>query len=95
MHSHSLLAHAESTEDGGFNKREQEIILALRAKGPMTDRQTMYELCYEERNCVAPRITELIKRGIVEECGSTKDSVTCKTVRIVRLASKEAQTSFL
>jgi glutamate-1-semialdehyde aminotransferase len=51
---------------------------------PQTDRQVMNALGFSDMNSVRPRITELIKAGLLVEAGDTIDYVTGKRVRLVR-----------
>lgn len=53
---------------------------------PQTDRHVMTALGFTDMNAVRPRITELIKAGLLVECGETIDYVTGKRVRLVRMA---------
>lgn len=55
----------------------------------MTAREIAYALGFTERNAVAPRLTEMMKRGEVFVCGRTKDKVTGKSVAVYRLMRKE------
>ncbi len=50
-----------------------------------TDRHVCTFLGFTDMNSVRPRITTLIKRGLLEECGSMRDPLTGKRVRLVRL----------
>ena len=71
---------------GEFSRREKEILAIFRSKaGSFTDREIMLGLGFTDPNCVRPRITELINRGVLEECGSLIDHHTGKRVRKVRL----------
>ena len=54
-----------------------------------TDREIMQALGYKDMNAVRPRITELIKRGFLEECGSMRDPGTKRIVRLIRWAEKQ------
>jgi predicted transcriptional regulator len=53
-------------------------------QGLYTDRQVQVEMGFLEPNNVRPRITELIKSGLLEEVGKVKCNVTGKNVRIVK-----------
>lgn len=86
MHENSLFAWAEGRQKA-FCKRSALIIGWLRIHGKETDRQIAYALGFTERNSVSPRITELIRAGIVREVGSTKDEITGKKVRVVEVAA--------
>ncbi len=87
IHQNSLSAHAEERDAGRLSKRATEIINAFKAdlEELWTDRQVMRHLGFMEPNAVRPRITELIKCGKLEECGSMRDPQTGKRVRVVRL----------
>ena len=54
-----------------------------------TDREIMQGCGYKDMNAVRPRITELIKRGFLEECGDIKDPLTKRKVRLIRWAEKQ------
>jgi predicted DNA-binding transcriptional regulator len=57
----------------------------------MTDREVMLKLGYSDPNAVRPRITELIKRGLIEEFDTKICVSTRKTVRRVRKINHEPQ----
>lgn len=83
MHTHSLDCY--TAEEARFSAREEMIhgkLVAVRHAA--TDRQVAGWLGFADMNAVRPRITELIERGWVEECGATRCPVTGKTVRLVR-----------
>jgi len=84
MHQNSLFAYCEEKQVLG--ERAQSILVKLQAWAPnaATDRQITQAMGFSDLNCVRPRLTELIKRGLVEECGNTKCEITGKTVRLVR-----------
>ena len=87
QHINSLLAwHAGQAEL--FSDREGAILLFLdrsKALGPMTDREIMLGLGFEDMNSVRPRISELVDDGVLEEFGDKLDPVTGMTVRLVRI----------
>ncbi len=87
MHQNSLEAHTIERDSGRLSKRAQAIQECLQGydRHGLTDRQIMEALNLPERNCVAPRVTEMVKAGILEEVGSTIDRLTGKRVRLVRL----------
>ena len=64
--------------------RRYQMILNV-MNGEMTAREICDALGYHEMNMVRPRITELIKQGIVEKCGTTFDSITQRTVNVFRI----------
>jgi ABC-type lipopolysaccharide export system ATPase subunit len=58
---------------------------------PLTDRQVKETLGLNDMNKARPRISELIKAGVLAEYGKTKDYLTKKTVRLVGLVQREVQ----
>jgi len=83
MHENSLEAYAEDAPH--LSKREKLIYGYLMHTGlHFSDRGVQAALGFAERGMVQPRISELIKQGLVEECGSTIDPNTGKRVRLVR-----------
>lgn len=84
VHLNSLAAYAEGVE-GGFSEREQLILGALRKLGQATDRELTAALGFTECNATRPRISEMCKRGYLEEIGSKLDQLTRRMVRIVRV----------
>lgn len=75
-----------------FGKRHQKVIAALRAaRSPLTDREVMIACGFSDPNAVRPRITELVDAEIVLEVDAVTCPVTRKTVRRVKLATREAQ----
>ncbi len=99
MHQNSLEAHATERDTGRLGKRAKAIMWKFEswariakqtgghgfgARG-VSDRQVMEALHFSDMNSVRPRITELIKSGQLEECGSVIDPSTGKRVRLVRL----------
>ena len=89
MHENSLKAHEEELPK---LSARAGLILSFVARSPLsvatahglTDRAIMRLLGFTDPNTVRPRITELVKLGLLEECGKVKDSTTGKTVRTVR-----------
>lgn len=57
-------------------------VLRLLEDGPATARELAYKLGYRERNAVAPRLTELCDKGLVEPIGKRTCTVTGKTVTV-------------
>lgn len=67
--------------------RHKEIWDAFASEGNqalLTDRQVKNILGLEDMNSVRPRITEMIKKGVLMEESNTKCPITGKTVRICR-----------
>ncbi len=87
MHQNSLEAHATERDSGRLGKRAQRImeIFEWAPGSNWTDRMVMKALSFRDPNAARPRISELIKAGQLEECGSTIDADTGKRVRLVRL----------
>lgn len=87
MHQHSLLALLENAPR--LSNRERAIVEMLQNDTMQhlgrTDRMIMNALGFTDPNAVRPRITTLIERGVLEECGECKDGVTGQTVRRVRI----------
>lgn len=66
--------------------RETEILGVYAEQGvPLTDRTVACILGSNDPNYSRPRISELIDKGLLAECGKTRDTLTKKTVRLVRL----------
>lgn len=87
MHINSLTAYYEEKER--LHRRQQNVLSFLEnQRVPMTDRQIMFRMGYLEPNAVRPRITELIEKGFLEECGKVKCLVTKKNVRTVRIKAR-------
>lgn len=60
----------------------------VEATGPLTDRECMQRLGFTDPNAVRPRSSDLIDAGLLEECGTTVDAETKKTVRLCRPAAQ-------
>lgn len=84
MHANSIIAYYENKFQ--FTKREMEILGCMfLSPREWTDREIKDALRYSDMNSVRPRITELIDKGALEECGSNICPVTKKRVRLVRI----------
>ena len=83
IHDNSIRTYYE--EKLKLNKREKLIydFLYKHSDCMFTDREIQKQLGLAERNMVQPRITELIGKGMLTECGATKCSTTGKKVRMV------------
>ena len=88
IHNNSMSAY-ESLD--GLSKRCRKVVGALSNLGVATDRAIKDYLMLPDMNNVRPRVTELLKEGLLEECGVELCSVTNKTVRKVRLSSPTRQ----
>ncbi len=83
MHVNSLAAYEDGRHEM-FSARELAVLGALRRLKCATDRGVMIALGFTDMNSVRPRITELIKDGVLMEDGSVEDHVTGKRVRAIR-----------
>lgn len=83
IHQNSLFAwrQLKTTE------RERLILGALESSGrPMSDREMRDALRFQDMNAVRPRITELVKSGVLKEC---KDIIEAgRKVRTVWFANE-------
>ena len=93
MHQNSLEAHAQERDAGRLSKRAQAImwLFDVTPGSNWTDRQVMKSLNFRDPNAVRPRITELVKSGRLEECGSVIDTDSGKRVRLVRLRQPQGR----
>lgn len=90
MHPNSLDAFAAAQAAGTFGDRHKMILRALRDHGPMTDRSLTRMLGFVEPNAVRPRVSELVKRGVLRQVGNVREEATGKTCRLVAIREKEA-----
>jgi hypothetical protein len=85
MHNNSLVCYDQ--EKAKLGARSKKILEWMEGwEHPASDRTIKSRMGYEEVNNVQPRITELIKAGLVKEVGKIKCSTTGKTVRLVQHA---------
>lgn len=91
IRDNSLEAWIAGNLSGNFANRKADILRWLDRNGPATERQIKDALQLEEMNYVRPRVTELVKDGVLAEAGSTKCPTTGRTVRIVMLAETPAR----
>jgi len=87
MHDHSLAVHDKIMSDGSVSKRERIVILILSESDvPLSDYQILQKFKPGRDNCnlVRPRITQLHKKGILEEANSIKGfaGTTVRTSKI-------------
>ena len=86
QHVNSINAYDEGKEEW-FSKREKLILAALSGlKRGASDRELMIRLGFTDMNSVRPRITEMVKEGLLEEVSNQEDPITKKVVRVVALA---------
>ena len=88
IHDNSVASYGQLE---GLNKRCRMVVSALSDLGMATDRRLKEHLNLPDMNNVRPRVTELLKLGIVVECGAEVCDVTNKTVRKVKLATETNQ----
>ncbi len=83
MHGNSLAAHA--TLD--LSAREAQVIDALRSLGVASDREIAAAMGSQDLNASRPRISGLVKRGIVREVGAQVCPVSGRRVRLVEVVA--------
>lgn len=91
VHPNSIAACHEGRAVGEFSERAQEILAALRVMRVATDRQIAERCGYSHKSAVQPRITELVQRGVLTECGDVLDPITQKKVRVVRIVAAQGE----
>ena len=86
-----------SNHDTDKETRNKEILSVFNSIShlKLTDREVMERLNYKDMNAVRPRISEMIRKGILMEVGTIRDPLTKRKVRFVELANKEKQLKFL
>lgn len=89
VHANSRAAYHESGEQ--FTERERVVIAAVRRMGHGTDKQIAAAAGFPHKSAVQPRISELLKRGVLAEYGNAKDPDTGKTVRVVCVKPPQEQ----
>jgi len=85
VHEHSVAVYHEDRATS-MSQRAKLIYEWLLDRGSATDREVCEGLDLPDMNCVRPRITELIVRGSLRECGERVDHITNKTVRVVEVS---------
>lgn len=85
IHDNSRKSYEE--EQPKLNKRCKAVMFAVDMLGMATDREIKDYLKLPDMNNVRPRVTELIKHGLLTEHGSVKCPLTDKTVRQVKLTT--------
>lgn len=81
MHNNSLQAFEEARQQ--LNERQSKIFRVVERYPSITDRGILMELELSDMNMVRPRVTELIKLGLIHETGSITCAITgrkCRTV---------------
>lgn len=96
VHANSLAAYRGSLKELG--QRELDVYQAVSRLGKATDRQVMEALRFKDMNTTRPRISAMVAAydeeknphgDWLEECGTTKDHVTRRKVRLVRALRAE------
>jgi hypothetical protein len=87
IHENSVASHKEHENSGKGPSFRQRIIncLSQYAGKARTDREIMNELGVTDANSIRPSITQLKKKGAIEECGTMMCRWTGKRVRLVRI----------
>lgn len=80
----SLECRNESFRKMDAPTRRAKIYNIFAEGGEMTAREVNEKLGNHDMNYVRPRITELVERGMIEECGKRKDSLTNRNVTVWR-----------
>jgi hypothetical protein len=86
IHDNSMSSYDELD---GLNRRCRAVISALSDLGRATDRRIKDYLNLPDMNNVRPRVTELLKIGVLEECGNQLCHVSNRNVRLVRLRNPD------
>ena len=89
-HPNALAAYYAGT-DGLFSNREVEVLRILRRTPGLTDREVALAMRSQDPNRSRPRITALLKSGVLEECGDAQDPISGKTVRRTRVRANPSQ----
>jgi DNA-binding Lrp family transcriptional regulator len=85
VQTNSVATYIAEKQTGRIDKRESDILGALKTLGKATEREIKKHLELEDMNSVRPRVTELMQRGLLRECGSLIDPSTGRPCRVVCL----------
>ncbi len=81
-HIHENSREAYATIE--LSERSRKILEVYKGSTvPLTDRQIAARMGHA-RDWVQPRVSDMIRDGLLEECGKTECSVSGKMVRLVR-----------
>lgn len=70
-----------------FVERKAMVLGAYQTmKEPLTDKEVMTLLDFNDMNSVRPRITELVAEGKLAEVGSTRCKITNRNVRLCEVS---------
>ena len=89
QHTNSRKAFIEGVMSGMIDTDAAMIVECMFTQPSLTERQIMGLLQWSDIYKVRRRMSDLIKKGVCVEDGNTVDSVTNKTVRVVRLANDD------
>jgi predicted HTH transcriptional regulator len=89
QHNNSLECYEE--EQPTLSDRELKVYRLLKhnRNNSYTDKQVSRLLNYPHHSAVQPRISDLLKKGLVREAGTVKCDSTGKTVRLVKFNDRE------
>lgn len=86
-HINSLAAWHAGERSGFFNERELEILDVMHAsRMSLRDREVMERCGYTELAKVQPRLSDLVKKGVLREIGRQKCPLSGKFVRLTSIA---------
>lgn len=88
IHTNSVAAYYTPDNIAAFNQRERLILSALAQMGTATTRQIQQFLDMPELGMCQPRISDLCRKGTIEECGRSVCEFTGQKVRLLRIAQK-------
>ncbi len=83
MNINSLFAYATTK----FSGRKRQILDWLIAHGPATDNEVAQGLGFPHKAAVQPRISDLVREGLLSEVGTTMDRFTGKPCRKVQVVA--------
>ncbi len=94
QHENSMMAYEETAKERAA-RREAVLGVYQASTTPLTDRDVMRSMGFNDPNAARPRITELVTEGVLVECGKIRDSLTRRLVRLTKIRQPEFQESFL
>ena len=94
QHENSMFAYEETVKERAA-RREAVLGVFMTADRPLTDREVMIRLGFNDMNAVRPRITEMTTDGTLVECSKVRDTVTKRLVRGSRIRIPEQQERFI
>lgn len=85
MHANSLEAYSSLD----LSKREALVLSAfMGCNAPMSDKECSSRLGFGHKSACQPRISDLVRKGLLYEIGEATDPDTGKTVRVCIPTSK-------